>query len=108
MAGYRTRYVTVTGGEPLAQKNCHALLAALVLERGYSVSRWKPSGAIDVSGGGCARPRAILDIRDARARARPEKNLWSNLAHLTARDEIKFVLCDEADYTLGKAADCPA
>lgn len=111
MADYRTRYVTVTGGEPLAQKNCHALLAALC-ERNYSVSL-ETSGAIDVSAVD-ARVSRILDIKTPGS-GEAAKNLWGNLAHLNARDEIKFVLCDEADYLWAKqqlaernlAAICP-
>src|SRR5258705_3354136 len=78
MADYRTRYVTVTGGEPLAQKNCHALLAALC-ERGYSVSL-ETSGAIDVSAVD-ARVSRILDIKTPGS-GEVAKNLWSNLKHL--------------------------
>jgi 7-carboxy-7-deazaguanine synthase len=111
MADYRTRYVTVTGGEPLAQKNCHVLLSALC-ERGYSVSL-ETSGAIDVSAVD-ARVSRILDIKTPGS-GEAAKNMWSNLKHLNARDEIKFVLCDEADYRWAKeqlnardlAAICP-
>ena len=99
MADYRTRFVTVTGGEPLAQKSCHTLLAALC-ERGYSVSL-ETSGAIDVSAVD-ARVSRILDIKTPGS-GEAAKNLWSNLGHLNERDEIKFVLCDEADYQWAKA-----
>jgi 7-carboxy-7-deazaguanine synthase len=110
-ARYRTRYVTVTGGEPLAQKNCHALLSALC-ERDYSVSL-ETSGAIDVSAVD-ARVAKILDIKTPGS-GELAKNLWGNLDHLTARDEIKFVICDETDYVWAKqqlaerdlAAICP-
>jgi len=91
---YRTRHVTVTGGEPLAQKNCLVLLGELA-DRGYSVSL-ETGGALDVSRVD-ARVSKILDIKTPGS-GEVEKNLWSNLAHLTARDEIKFVLCNEADY----------
>lgn len=95
---YRTRYVTVTGGEPLAQKNCPALLTELA-DRGYSVSL-ETGGALDVSQVD-ARVSRILDIKTPGS-GEAEKNLWSNLGHLTARDEIKFVLCSEADYEWAK------
>lgn len=98
VARYRTRYVTVTGGEPLAQKNCLALLKALA-DRGYSVSL-ETGGALDVSRVD-ARVSKILDIKTPGS-GEAEKNLWTNLAHLTARDEIKFVLCGEADYEWAK------
>lgn len=93
-ARYRTRYVTVTGGEPLAQKNCHALLAELC-ERDYSVSL-ETSGAIDVSAVD-ARVSRILDIKTPGS-GEVARNRWENLPHLNARDEIKFVICDEDDY----------
>jgi 7-carboxy-7-deazaguanine synthase len=98
IAGHRTRYVTVTGGEPLAQKNCLALLIALA-DRGYSVSL-ETSGALDVSR---VDPRIsrIVDLKTPGS-GEVEKNLWSNLAHLNVRDELKLVLCDEADYLWAK------
>ena len=93
-ARYRTRYVTVTGGEPLAQKNCHALLAELC-DRGYSVSL-ETSGAIDVSAVD-ARVSRILDIKTPGS-GEVARNRWDNLQHLNARDELKFVICSEDDY----------
>ena len=94
VARYETRYVTVTGGEPLAQKNCLPLLAALA-DRGYSVSL-ETSGALDVSQ---VDPRVsrIVDLKTPGS-GEVAKNRWENLACLNARDEIKFVICDEADY----------
>ena len=94
VASYHARYVTVTGGEPLAQENCLYLLCALC-DAGYEVSL-ETGGALDVSGVD-ARVMKVLDIKTP-ASGELEKNLWSNLAALNARDEIKFVLCDEADY----------
>jgi len=91
---YPTRYVTVTGGEPLAQKNCPALLRMLC-DAGYRVSL-ETSGALDVSAVD-KRVMKILDIKTP-ASGEMEKNLWSNLSALDEHDEIKFVLCDEADY----------
>ena len=94
VAAHQTHYVTVTGGEPLAQKNCLLLLRELC-DAGYSVSL-ETSGALDVSE---VDPRVskILDIKTPGS-GEAEKNLWSNLVHLTPQDEIKFVLCDEQDY----------
>lgn len=99
VAQYGTRYVTVTGGEPLAQKNCLLLLAAMA-DRGYSVSL-ETSGALDVSR---VDPRVsrIVDIKTPGS-GEVERNRWENLAHLNARDEIKLVLCDEADYVWARA-----
>lgn len=94
VAGHRARYVTVTGGEPLAQGNCLPLLRALC-DAGYEVSL-ETGGALDISGVD-ARVMKVLDIKTP-ASGEAERNLWSNLAALGARDEIKFVLCDEADY----------
>ncbi|MBI5889539.1 MAG: 7-carboxy-7-deazaguanine synthase QueE [Nitrosomonadales bacterium] len=92
-------YVTVTGGEPLAQRNCLSLLRALC-DAGYKVSL-ETGGALDVSGVD-ARVVKVLDIKTP-ASGEVEKNLWSNLEHLNPHDEIKFVLCDEADYQWAKA-----
>ena len=94
VAGYDTRYVTVTGGEPLAQKACLLLLTVLA-DRGYSVSL-ETSGALDVSNVD-ARVSRIVDIKTPGS-GEVEKNRWENLVHLNARDEIKFVICDEPDY----------
>lgn len=94
VARHRAHYVTVTGGEPLAQKNCLPLLSALC-NAGYQVSL-ETSGALDVSGVD-ARVMKVVDIK-APASGEAEKNMWRNLDALNAHDEIKFVLCDEADY----------
>lgn len=98
VARLEARYVTVTGGEPLAQKNCLALLKELC-DCGYSVSL-ETSGALDVAQ---VDPRVskMLDIKTPGS-GECDKNRWDNLARLTPRDEIKFVLCDEADYAWAK------
>jgi 7-carboxy-7-deazaguanine synthase len=95
---YPTHYVCVTGGEPLAQKNVHGLLRQLC-DAGYAVSL-ETSGALDVSAVD-ARVMKILDIKTP-ASGEVSKNLWHNLEHLSATDEIKLVLCDEADYQWAK------
>jgi len=89
-----THYVTVTGGEPLAQKACPDLLRALC-DAGYEVSL-ETSGALDI---GAVDPRVarIVDIKTPGS-GEVERNLWTNLVRLGPRDEIKFVLVDEADY----------
>lgn len=94
VAALGAHYVTLTGGEPLAQKQAPELLRRLA-DAGYSVSL-ETSGALDVS---AVDPRIskILDLKTPGS-GECERNLWSNLAHLTPHDEIKFVLCDEADY----------
>jgi 7-carboxy-7-deazaguanine synthase len=99
VAGFAPRYVTVTGGEPLAQKDCLPLLAALC-DAGYSVSL-ETGGALDI-GGVDARVSRILDIKTPGS-GEVDKNRWQNLALLTPHDEIKIVLCDEADYLWARA-----
>ncbi|BBJ24578.1 7-carboxy-7-deazaguanine synthase QueE [Candidatus Nitrotoga sp. AM1P] len=98
VARHPTRYVTVTGGEPLAQKNSLPLLSALC-DAGYEVSL-ETSGALDVSSVD-VRVMKVLDIKTP-ASGEVKKNLWSNLTVLHAHDEIKFVLCDESDYIWAK------
>ncbi len=98
VARHAPHYVTVTGGEPLAQKNCLRLLRDLC-DAGYEVSL-ETGGALDVAGVD-ARVMKVLDIKTP-ASGEVEKNRWNNLAALTSHDEIKFVLCDEADYRWAK------
>src|SRR4249919_2937800 len=87
VARHGVRHVCVTGGEPLAQKRCIALLAALC-DAGYEVSL-ETSGAIDV-GAVDARVRKVVDLK-APGSGEVARNLWSNLAHVTAHDQIKIV-----------------
>jgi 7-carboxy-7-deazaguanine synthase len=98
VAEYTPRYVTVTGGEPLAQKSCLPLLRALC-DAGYEVSL-ETSGALDI-GEVDARVMRVVDIKTP-ASGEAEKNRWENLLLLTRHDEIKFVLCDESDYQWAK------
>ena len=98
VAGHGARYVTVTGGEPLAQKECLVLLKQLC-DAGYEVSL-ETGGAIDTSGVD-ARVAVILDIKTPGS-GEVEKNLWQNLQHLKPMDEVKFVLCDRSDYDWAK------
>lgn len=94
VAAHSARHVTLTGGEPLAQKHALTLLRQLA-DAGYSVSL-ETSGALDVSGVD-VRISKILDLKTPGS-GECARNLWSNLDHLTPHDEIKFVLCDEQDY----------
>jgi 7-carboxy-7-deazaguanine synthase len=98
VAEHQPRYVTVTGGEPLAQKNCLALLRALC-DAGYEVSL-ETGGALDISGVD-ARVMRVVDIKTP-ASGEAAKNRWENLSLLTRHDEIKLVLCDESDYRWAK------
>ena len=98
VASYGARYVTVTGGEPLAQKNCLVLLKQLC-DVGYEVSL-ETGGAMDTSEVD-ARVAVILDVKTPGS-GEVEKNLWANLDHLKPADEVKFVLCNRADYDWAK------
>src|SRR5690242_12103388 len=97
---YACRLVEVTGGEPLLQEGVHDLIGAM-LTRGYTVMI-ETSGACDVSS---LDPR-VIKIMDLKCPGSGEesRNLWSNLEHLSARDEIKFVVSDRADYEWSRAA----
>jgi len=94
VARYPARQVCVTGGEPLAQKECLALLTALC-DAGYDVSL-ETSGALDIAG---VDPR-VSRIMDLKAPDSGEcaRNRWENLDCLTPRDEIKIVVASRADY----------
>ncbi|MES2012395.1 MAG: 7-carboxy-7-deazaguanine synthase QueE [Pseudomonadota bacterium] len=98
VAEYGTQYVTVTGGEPLAQKDCHQLLKGLC-DAGYNVSL-ETGGAMDISGVD-ERVSVILDIKTPES-GEVENNKWANLALLKSKDEVKFVLCSRADYEWAK------
>ena len=99
VAQYKTRYITVTGGEPLAQPGCLELLRQLA-DKGYSVSL-ETSGAIDVSTVD-ARIVKVMDLKTP-ASAEEHRNLYTNLQYLNTQDQIKFVLCDADDYAWSKA-----
>ena len=98
VARHGMRHVCVTGGETLAQKRCLPLLSRLC-DAGYSVSL-ETSGAIDI-GGVDPRVSRVLDIKTPGS-AEVERNLWANLALLTPRDQVKFVLCSRADFDWAK------
>jgi 7-carboxy-7-deazaguanine synthase len=88
------RHVCVTGGEPLAQKACLELLAALC-DAGYLVTL-ETSGALDVA---AVDPRVsrVVDLKTPES-GEVERNKLENLEVLTPRDQLKFVLCSRADY----------
>jgi 7-carboxy-7-deazaguanine synthase len=95
---YNTSHVTVTGGEPLAQKNCIDLLQQLC-DQHYDVSL-ETSGAMPVD----AVDKRVIKILDVKTPASGEvtKNKFENFALLNDRDQIKFVICDESDYHWSK------
>ena len=91
---FGVRWVTVTGGEPLAQPQCRGLLKRLC-DTGYRVSL-ETSGALAVDD---VDPRVsrVVDIKTPGS-GEVHRNRWENLAVLTADDQVKFVICDRADY----------
>jgi len=99
VAQYAPRYVTVTGGEPLAQRACIGLLKQLC-DQDYEVSL-ETSGALDV---GMVDKRVVI-VMDLKTPGSGEvaKNRYANIALLAAKDQVKFVLCDRADYEWSRA-----
>ena len=91
---FGARHVTVTGGEPLAQKGCLDLLSALC-DAGHEVSL-ETSGALDVSGVD-ARVIKVMDLKTPSS-GESRRNLYRNIGHLRAQDQVKFVIADETDY----------
>jgi 7-carboxy-7-deazaguanine synthase len=98
VAQHGAHYVTVTGGEPLAQKECETLLQELC-NAGYDVSL-ETGGAMDISRVD-HRVSVILDIKTPGS-GEVEKNRWENLELIKHKDEIKFVLCSREDYDWAK------
>jgi 7-carboxy-7-deazaguanine synthase len=92
--GFPTRLVTVTGGEPLAQPACLELLRVLC-DEGYEVSL-ETSGALDVSEVD-ARVSRVVDLKTPGS-GEVHRNRYENLALLDLKDQVKFVICDAADY----------
>lgn len=100
VAGFGCATVCVTGGEPLAQKHCLQLLAALC-DAGHSVSL-ETSGALDI---GAVDPRVarIVDLKPPGS-GEEAKNRWENIELLTPHDELKFVLASREDYDWAASA----
>ena len=94
VASFGVRHVCVTGGEPLSQKRCPALLRRLC-DAGHVVSL-ETSGAIDIAGID-ARVSRVLDVKTPGS-GEVDRNRWENLPLLTAHDQVKFVVCGRADY----------
>lgn len=91
---YAPKYVTVTGGEPLAQRECHQLLT-LLADQGYEVSL-ETSGAITLSE---VDPRVVkvMDLKPP-ASGESHRNLYENIRFLDKKDQLKFVIADRGDY----------
>lgn len=99
VAELAARHVCVTGGEPLAQRQCLALLTRLC-DAGYEVSL-ETSGALPVTEVD-ARVRRVVDVKTP-ASGEVGRNLLEQLGALNARDQIKFVICDRGDYEWSRA-----
>lgn len=95
---YHANYVTVTGGEPLAQKGCQTLLQQLC-DAGYEVSL-ETSGALDIS----QVDTRVVKVMDLKTPASGEeaKNRWENIDSLGQQDQVKFVICNRGDYDWAK------
>ncbi len=93
-ASYSTRWVCVTGGEPLAQPECRPLLCHL-LDAGHEVSL-ETSGALAIQG---LDPRLsiVMDLK-APDSGEASRNLLTNVAHLKPTDQIKIVIASRADF----------
>ena len=98
IAKYKTKNVTVTGGEPLAQRECWNLLKILC-DKGYIVSL-ETGGAISISKVD-ERVKVILDIKTPKS-GEDKNNDWDNLKLIKLSDEIKFVISDKKDYIWSK------
>jgi len=95
---FNAKYVCVTSGEPLAQPNCLKLLERLC-DAGYEVSL-ETSGALDVVAVD-ARVSRVIDVKTP-ASKEAARNRIENFAHLSPRDQLKFVICSRADYDWSK------
>jgi len=95
---YNAEYVTVTGGEPLAQPQCHELMTELC-DKGYKVSL-ETGGAISIENVD-KRVYVVLDIKTPASNEEPN-NKYENLAFIKSTDCLKFVICDEQDYQWSK------
>jgi len=98
VADYKTHYVTVTGGEPLAQKQSLSLLNKLC-DKNYIVSL-ETSGALDTKHVD-QRVIKILDLKTPGS-GESKKNYYDNLGYLTKNDQVKFVICNRNDYEWAK------
>lgn len=99
VSAHECQHVTLTGGEPLAQAGAYELLR-LLAEAGFNVSL-ETSGAMEIAG---IDPRVsiVMDLKTPGS-GELEKNRWDNLAQLGPKDQLKFVICDRADYDWAKA-----
>ncbi len=99
VAEYQPRYICVTGGEPLAQKNCIPLLKQLC-DQGYTVSI-ETSGALDISQID-SRVIIVMDLKTPGSKEL-DKNRYENLKYIKKQDQIKFVITNREDYDWAKS-----
>jgi len=97
--GFEAKHVCVTGGEPLAQPNCLKLLQ-LLCDAGFTVSL-ETSGALDVSAVD-GRVSRVIDVKTPGSQE-AARNRIENFAHISPRDQLKFVICSREDYDWSKA-----
>jgi 7-carboxy-7-deazaguanine synthase len=94
VAKYNTRYVCVTGGEPMAQSNCLVLLDTLI-EAGYKVSM-ETSGSIDISPVN-NKVSVVMDLKTPSS-TEQSQNRYENIALLESKDQLKFVIASRSDF----------
>ena len=94
VAGYKCKLVEITGGEPLIQKNVHALMSALC-DQGFEVLL-ETAGHMDISQVD-KRVGRIMDLK-CPSSGESDKVLWTNLDHISEKDELKFVIGDREDF----------
>ncbi|OLD62989.1 MAG: 7-carboxy-7-deazaguanine synthase [Acidobacteria bacterium 13_1_40CM_2_68_5] len=100
IAPYATRYVLITGGEPLVQEGAIDLIGELC-DRGYEVAV-ETGGSLDISSVD-RRAMLVMDLK-CPGSGMSQKNRWENIALLKPTDEVKFVLADRADYDWARDA----
>jgi len=91
---YNTHYVCVTGGEPMAQRNCLILLDTLI-EAGYKVSM-ETSGSIDISPVN-KKVSVVMDLKTPSS-TEQSQNRYENIALLESKDQLKFVIASRSDF----------
>jgi 7-carboxy-7-deazaguanine synthase len=95
---FPSKFITVTGGEPLAQKQCLDLLKSLC-DEGYQVSL-ETGGGLSIEGVD-QRVKIILDVKTLKS-GEVENNVWGNLSKIKSEDEVKFVILDKEDFIWSK------
>ena len=96
---YQCRYVTVTGGEPLAQPNC-LLLLKMLCDAELNVSL-ETSGAMSIESVD-NRVSVVMDLKTPSS-LESDRNDYGNISYLKEKDQVKFVICDRGDYDWAKA-----